>query len=415
MQSLTFPSVVPERSVETAPCGVPLRVCFLIDELAVAGTETQLLALLRNLERRRVAPYLCLLRGESELSRSLEPADCPVWRLGVGGLARPRTLVRMARFVRWLRRERIDAVQCYFPDSSYFGIPAAWLAGVPNRLRTRNNLGHWLTPLHRRLGRALNALTTGTLANCEAARQALLAAERPATESVHVLENGVDLGRFLTLRPIAETPSETPHIGTVANLRPVKGVDVFLAAAALVAEQHPKAMFRVAGEGDQRAELESTARQLGLAERFQLSGATKAVAEFLAELDIAVLPSRAEGMSNALLEYMAAGRPIVATSVGGNAELIEHGVHGLLVQPENPLALARAMGQLLTDRPLARRLGAAARQRARDRFGREAMVRRFERFYEGLPRLNHDSATGQSAISTGFQAKSGPIQRGRSR
>ena len=76
-------------------------------------------------------------------------------------------------------RERIDVVQAYFPDSSYFGIPAAWLAGVAHRLRTRNNVGHWLTPLHRRLGRMLNVFTTQTLANCEAARQALLAAEQP--------------------------------------------------------------------------------------------------------------------------------------------------------------------------------------------------------------------------------------------
>jgi glycosyltransferase involved in cell wall biosynthesis len=365
-----------------------VRVCFVIDELAVAGTETQLLALIRHVDRRRVAPHLCLLRGDRETSRMLEPTDCPVWRLGVGSLARPRTVVKLLRFARLLRRYQIDVLQAYFPDSSYFGLTAAWLAGVPHRLRTRNNLGHWLTPLHRRLGKALNRLTTATLTNCEAARQALLAAEQPLANSVHVLENGVDLGRFLSLPPAAETPLDTPCVGAVANLRPVKGVDVLVAAAALLPERLQRTVFRVAGEGEQRSQLQSTISRLGLEQRFHLTGATGDVHDFLADADVAVLPSRSEGMSNALLEYMAAGRPIVATAVGGNSELVEHDTHALLVPPDNPPALARAIEALLTDRSLARRLGAAARRRARERFAREAMVRRFEDFYEGLQRLD---------------------------
>src|SRR5262249_9514675 len=129
----------------------------------------------------------------------------------------------------------IDVVQTYFPDSSYFGVPAAWLAGVKHRLRTRNNVGHWLTPLHRRLGRALNILTTQSIANCEAARQALLAAEQPRPETVLVLENGVDLERFADIPPLeARSAADESHIGVVANLRPVKGLEVFVRAAAQV-------------------------------------------------------------------------------------------------------------------------------------------------------------------------------------
>jgi glycosyltransferase involved in cell wall biosynthesis len=388
MPTLTSPPSVARPHAARVPAREPVRVCFLIDDLAVAGTETQLLALIRHVDRRRVAPHLCLLRGDSAASRALEPADCAVWRLGVGALARPRALVQFVRLMRLLRRHRIDVLQAYFPDSAYFGVPAAWLTGVPNRLRTRNNLGHWLTPLHRRLGRALNALTTGTLTNCRAARRALLDAERPEPESVYVLENGVDLGRFLAVPQADAALPHVPCIGAVANLRPVKGVDVLVAAAVLAAKQHPRAVFRVAGEGGQRGELEAAAAGQGLVGRFLLPGAAADVPGFLAGLDVAVLPSRAEGMSNALLEYMAAGRPIVATEVGGNPELVEHGVHALLVPPDDPGALARAIDRLLTDRVLASRLGAAARRRARKRFGREAMVRRFQDFYQGLPRYD---------------------------
>jgi glycosyltransferase involved in cell wall biosynthesis len=362
----------------------PVRVCFLIDELAAAGTETQLLALIRHLDHRRVRPYLCLLRGDNPVSQALEPDDCLILRLGVRSLHHPTTLAATWRFIRFLRRERIDVVQTYFPDSSYFGVPAAWLAGVKHRLRTRNNVGHWLTPLHRRLGRVLNVLTTRTIANCEAARQALLNAEQPRPETVLVLENGVDLERFAGILPLEARPRDEPRIGAVANLRPVKGLEVFVQAAAQVHARYPQAVFTVAGEGELRPELERQAAAEGLAERFTLPGSASDVPGFLAGLDVAILCSHAEGMSNALLEYMAAGRAIVATAVGAASELIEDGVHGLLVPPGDAVPLADAIARLLGDRNLAQRLGAAARRRVLEHYSRAAMVRRFEDFYEGL-------------------------------
>ena len=364
----------------------PVRICYLIDELATAGTETQLLALIRHLDRRRFAPSLALLRGDSPASRALEPDNCPVFRLSVGPLCRPAALMKLWRFAPRLRRERIDVVQTYFPDSTYFGMTAAWLAGVPHRIRTRNNIGHALTTFHRRMGRVVNRLTTVTVANCAAAQFALLDAETPRPESVVVLENGVDLDRFLAAAPPPAAPVSRPRVGAVANLRPVKGIDVLLRAAALLVPSRPHIQFTVAGEGDDRAALENLATALGIAKQCQLVGSTADVPRFLGQLDVAVLPSRAEGMSNALLEYMAAGRPIVATAVGATAELIEQGVHGLLVPPGDDAALAAAIAHLLSDRALAARLGAAARRRATERFSRAAMVRRFEAFYGGLVR-----------------------------
>jgi glycosyltransferase involved in cell wall biosynthesis len=363
----------------------PARVCFLIDELARAGTEMQLLALLRHLDRKRVEPWLVLLGGGGADSRALEPADCPVWRLGVLSLLRPATLVQAVRFAGFLRRERIDVVQAYFPDSSYFGLPAAWLARVPHRVRTRNNLGHWLTPRHRLLGRALHRFTTATVTNCQAARRALLEAEGPPPESVVVLENGVDLARFQGIPPLAARAADGPaRVGAVANLRPVKGLDVLVRAAARLGASHPRAVFEVAGDGALRGDLEQQARALGVAGRFTLRGGVADVPGFLAGLDVAVLCSRAEGMSNAVLEYMAAGRAVVATAVGATPELIEDGVHGLLVPPDDDRRLAEAIGRLLGDPALAQRLGEAARRRAGARYSREAMVRRFEDFYQGL-------------------------------
>jgi glycosyltransferase involved in cell wall biosynthesis len=378
-------SALPERELDWPASQRPVRVCFVIDELASAGTESQLLALIHHLDRRYVWPYLCLLRGDNPLSQALEPDDCPILRLGVGSLSHPRMLGSMWRFVRFIRRERIDVVQTYFTDSSYFGILAAWLARAPHRIRTRNNVGHWLTPLHRRLGRCLNAFATQLITNCEAARQALLAAEHPRSEKVLVLENGVDLERFHDIAPLMNRPaSAKAHVGVVANLRPVKGLDVFVRAAAKVHVRHPRAVFTVAGEGELRTKLEEQAAAEGLEDHFSLPGSVADVPGFLGGLDVAVLCSHAEGMSNALLEYMAAGRAVVATTVGAAPVLIEDGVHGLLAPPGDAQKLADGIERLLDDRELAQRLGAAARRRVWEQYGREAMIRRFEEFYLSL-------------------------------
>lgn len=357
----------------------PVRVCFLIDELSRAGTETQLLALIQHMDRRRIQPFLCLLRGDSESSRQLEPVDTPVLRLGVGSLRAPKAFKAAWQFGRFLRRERIDVLQTYFPDSTYFGVVVGRVAGVRHVVRTRNNLGHWLTPCHRLLGRMLNPLTTATVANCEAARTALLASEGPSPAKVIVLENGVDLERFTE---VAALETRRPRrVGIVANLRPVKGLDVLIDAAAQIAAQFPDATFEVAGEGNERKALVRQIERLGLMKRFHLRGAIADIPRFLSTIDIAALSSRAEGMSNAVLEYMAAGRAIVATDVGACARLLAHGQHGVLVPPGEANAMARAMGDLMKDGERACRLGASARGHVETKYSRQAMVRRFESFY----------------------------------
>jgi glycosyltransferase involved in cell wall biosynthesis len=362
----------------------PVRVCFLIDRLRPAGTESQLVALVRHLDRARVEPYLCLLDGEDELSRSLEPDCCPVLRLGIRSLHRWEALRGAWRLAGFLRRERIDIFQVYFTDSTYLGVPVARLAGVPYVVRTRNNAGYWITPLHRWLGWLYHRFTDVTVANCEASRRSVIGEERPSPGRVFVLENGVDLGRFALAPP--EDAAEGRAVGVVANLRPVKGLDVFARAAAVLHATHPDVSFHVAGEGEQRPELERLAAELGLVNRFHLPGTVNDVPAFLARLNVAVLPSHSEGMSNALLEYMSAGKAIVATAVGGNVRLIENERHGLLVPAGDPGALAAAVRRLLDDGGLARRLGKAARRRVEEHYSRPAMVRRFEAFYEGLVR-----------------------------
>jgi L-malate glycosyltransferase len=362
----------------------PIRVCYLIDRLLPAGTESQLLALIRHLDRRRVTPYLCLLDGEDDLSRSLEPDCCPVLRLGVRSLHHPRTLLKAWQFARFLSRERIDVLQIYYHDSTYFGVPVARLAGVPAIVRTRNNLGYWMTPVHRWLARGYNRFIDAMVANCEACRVAVAADEGLRPAAVEVVENGVDLARYRTVATPPSAHDRPPRVGLVANLRPVKDPETFVRAARLVADAIPSATFHLAGRGELRPDLEVLAARLDLADRVQFHGSVTDVPAFLMTLDVGVLCSRSEGMSNALLEYLAAGLPVVATAVGGNVHLIEPEVNGQLVAPGRADELAAAVVRLLRDPALAARLGAAGRRLVHARFSQQARAQRFQALYRRL-------------------------------
>lgn len=363
--------------------GMPLRVCFLIDNLTVAGTELFLLTLIERMDRSKIIPHLVILNGHDKLSQSLEPDYCPVLRLGVQSFARPRTLLRVWQFRRYLREHRIDIVHTFFADSSYFGAVTAKLAGVPVVLRTQRNTGYWMTPGHRRLGQLVSRMIKLVTTNCEAARDAVLADDPRA--QVEVIPNGIDFDRFEQIDAPSRGSRKSPKIvGIVANLRPVKTIDLLVQAAHILRDTHPDALFQVVGRGDCLPDLQNMVSELGLTERFQFLGAMDDVRPFLATLDVAVLCSKSEGISNSILEYMCAARPIVATTVGGTAELIQHEQTGLLVSPGDATALAAAIGRLLTDQDLAVRLGTAARETARQEYSRETELRRYENLYERL-------------------------------
>lgn len=360
-----------------------IRICFVIDKLSRAGTESQLLALIRNLDRERVEPTLCLLNAD-EGSRTLLPIDCPVLNLQLKKIASLSALSAAIRLRAFWREHRVNIVQTYFLDSTYFAMPLARLCGIRNVIRVRNNAGYWLTPMHRRLGNLMGRLGQ-TLTNSEQARGAVILAERIGRKHVQVIENGVDLERFPINRP-PETDRAVVRIGMVANLRTVKNVDGLIRVAVRIVQEFPRVQFAVAGEGEERANLERQIRsQIGnLTARFELLGSVIDVPRFLADLDIAVNCSHSESMSNAVLEYMAAGRAVVVTEVGANARLVRHEREGLIVPASNDDALFSAIRRLLLDSDLAKGLGNSARVRAEKEFSRQAMVRRFEMYYSSL-------------------------------
>jgi glycosyltransferase involved in cell wall biosynthesis len=366
-----------------APVAAPVRVCFMIDRLTRAGTESQLLALIRELDRTKVQPTLVLLDGEDDLSRALEPANCPVLRLGVRRLFGLRAMNAARQLRSFFRRTRPDVLQVYFMDSAYFGVPVAKLCGVRKILRVRNNLGYWVTRKHRTLGRMIRPFVSATLTNTEAGKSKLVDAEGHKPDRVEVLENGVDTARYNRFL-LPDTSKKTVRVGCVANLRPVKNIDGLMRAAKVALAKFPQLVFEVAGDGEQREELERLHAELGLGDRFKLRGSVSDVPAFLRSVDIAVLPSHSEGMSNALLEYMSAGRAVIATDVGANAKLVTDRKHGRIVPKGDEGAIVDALGELLANPLRAASYGAAARTRVETNYSRGAMRARFEEYYAGL-------------------------------
>jgi L-malate glycosyltransferase len=166
-------------------------------------------------------------------------------------------------------------------------------------------------------------------------------------------------------------------VTTVGNVRRVKGHDIFIRAAAAIAERVPVVRFSIAGEvleTDYYEELQKLIETLGLTDRFRFEGNVTDLPKFLANADVFVMPSRSEGFSNAIIEAMAASLPVVATSVGGNPEAVEDGVTGILVQPEDPVPLANAVIQLLSDPERSSAIGKAGRHLARQKFSVESVM-----------------------------------------
>jgi L-malate glycosyltransferase len=179
-------------------------------------------------------------------------------------------------------------------------------------------------------------------------------------------------------------PAGAPVIGTVSVLRPQKALDVFIRASARLLGENPDLRVLLAGDGPLRGELTELVHSLGVQDRLLVLGYRSDVPDVMAALDVAVSSSAFEGSPLAVMEYMESARSIVATRVGGVPDLIQDGVHGLLVDPGDEPGLTAAIRRMLADPEAARRMGEAARERRRHEFTVDLMVRRFEALYERL-------------------------------
>ena len=368
-----------------------VRVVEFTNCFHVGGGEMQVLELLRRLPACYEVSLHALDPNGPLLGETRELGYEPLVHPLGGSFMRPAAVAETVKLAQWLRGERIDLVHAHDFYAALLAVPAARLAGVPVAM-SRLDLVHWHGHARHLAFAAASHAADVVVANCQAVRDLVVHVERVSPEKVVVIRNGLDVARFDALRaaplqaPLPDT-GDTPLAVLVANMRhEVKRQEDFLAAFALVRRGVPEAQALLVGEGRRAGELARLARELGLAEAVHFLGARQDVPAVLARATFGVLCSRQEGLSNAIMEGMAAGLPMVVTDAGGNAELVEDGARGFVVPPERPEALAQAMLRVLADPARARRMGQAARRFVEDELGLDRMIQEHDRLYRRLLR-----------------------------
>jgi glycosyltransferase involved in cell wall biosynthesis len=367
-----------------------MRVLHIITRLDVGGSTENTLISATRLPR---GEFACtLISGETtepppglaeHLSRAAVPwIEIPQLRRDVSPMADCRAAWALWRL---LRTVPVDIVHTHSSKAGFLGRLAARAAGAPHIVHTPH--GHifdgYFSPATARLFGALERLAARwtdriiTLSDEEAQDHLRLGIGRP--DQFVTIPSGVDLTEVVTAPPV-RLVTGAPVVGAVARLVPVKGLQYLIDAAPEILRRVPEARFVLVGDGEMRAALEAQARGMGLADRVTFSGFRKDVPSVMAGMDLVVLPSLNEGMGRVLVMAMALGKPIVATKVGGVAELLGGGESGLLVPPRDPQALAEAVTAILEDPGRARCFGEAGRRRA-PRYSAEAMLDSLAKLY----------------------------------
>ncbi len=356
--------------------GHPL-VFLMNDQLGTGGTERQFVTLARALRPEAFQVRLgCLGRRGA----FLEAID-NVAEFDVGGsfftLQAQRARIALARHLRAHRAAIAHSFDFY---SNLMLIPTARLAGVPVVIGSQRQLGDLLPPLQSGVQAAVFRLCDRVLCNSRAAAKRLLDRGLPQRKLV-VIPNGLPDEAFAETAPALPQSTGVLRVGLVGRMSHCKNHPCFLRVAARLAPKFPMLEFLLVGDGPLRPALERMAEGLGLGHRVRFLGERHDIPAVLAAMDISVVPSLSESLSNVILESMAAGVPVVASRVGGNAELISDGETGLLVPPDNEDKFVEAVESLLVQPSLRIECGRRAKRLALANFTMERMRDRFEQLY----------------------------------
>ncbi len=385
-----------------------IKIAFVIDTILspTGGTEKHILLQLKNIDRTRFSPYLCILRSSAWIRE--EFSLCPVYVLGIDSFRSLSAYARIWKFAGFLKGEGISIVHTYYRDAGIAGILAARIAGKKTIFSARRNQGYWLDRKELVLQKALNRLVARFVANSYSTKAWSNEVEGIPGEKIDVIYNCIDLQHYRRTtvqnrresRQLLGLPDYAPVIGIVANLRPVKGIDVFLKAAKLVKDELPQARFLIVGDGEEEENLKRLSAELGLGGCADFLGRKRDVARVLNAFDVAVLSSYSESFSNSIVEYLAAGIPVVCTDVGGSREAVESGVNGFVVPAGDSRAMAGCIARIITE-GMFHYMNMRNRDKAEKKFSIAGSVKAYEKLYgsaEGV--AGADCSSGMAVINT---------------
>ncbi|MGH9970115.1 MAG: glucosamine inositolphosphorylceramide transferase family protein [Pyrinomonadaceae bacterium] len=390
------------------------NVLQLIHSFIQGGSERQMIQLTRLLlESGRYRVHVACLRRGGVLCAEVDKfglSEIPEYPLTS---FYDRNMVRqLLRFSAFLKERDIRLIQTHDYYSNIFGMAAAKLARVPVRIASRRETSGMRTSAQKRVERLAFRIAHGIVTNAKAVGEHLVK-EGVAKDKINVVYNGLDLDR-LAPRPMSRADAlallglpaplasaQRKFVTIVANLQhDVKDHPMFLRAAQRIHKVMPQATFLVAGEGELIGSARALAEELEIGGEIFFLGRCEHVPELLSISDVCVLSSKAEGFSNAILEYMAAARPVVATDVGGAREAIAEGQSGYLVASGDDMAMAERILALLRDPVRSRAMGETGRRIVEEKFSCESQLNKIEALYQRLLQRRHGAATVESERAT---------------
>lgn len=392
---------------KTEPISFPVGVAYVLPGLGRGGTEKHVTDLASSIDRRRFSPCVISTAMGGAMEGELASRGIPVHLLDYRGLSlRPGKtlpLFRDARrffdtFSRILEERRVAILHAYLPAANILAMAGTLLRRPKVRIVSKRALcrykdGH---PAYAHFEDLANLAADAVMVNSRAVAEDVRRTERFVEGKMFLVHNGLEIpdepggGERLPLPPDLGFPPDALPITYVANIREDKAHLCLVEAARRVVEAVPSARFLFVGREDhEAAPVRARIRDLGLEGRVVLGGSRPDIPAILRATRVVAHPGEQEGLSNAILEAMAAGVPVVACRAGGNPEVVADGETGLLVAPGEPEALASAILELLRDPARAEAMGRAARERIRDRFSLAGMVAGVEESYiellEGKP------------------------------
>jgi len=355
-------------------------IFLMVNSLETGGSERQFVELAGALDRASFHVELGCLQPRGGFLDRIENLK----HFGLGGsLYRFKSMQTRIRLARYLRQTGTAVAHAFDFYTNLTLIPAAKLGGVHVVVGSQRQLGDLLTPWQSRAQAAMFRWSDCVVCNSRAGAASLLKRGVPESK-IAVIGNGLPPSSFAPADAALPRRSGVLRVGMIARMNtPSKNHAAFLAMSARLKEKHPEAEFVLVGDGPLRQEFELQARQLGLGERVLFLGDRRDIPAVLASLDISVLPSASESLSNAIIESMAAGVPVVANRVGGNPELVTEN-RGILAEPNDVGGLAAAVDRLLQDELMRIELGRQAKRFAQENFTIENMRRRHEELYAEL-------------------------------
>lgn len=374
---------------------------ILIDVLDImGGAERNVLQLTRELELRGHTVIICVLKC-GELAKSMRREGFKILELGLMRIYDLKAWVSIFKLIKLIKKENISLIMSYHESSDFLGLMISLLTKIPV-LSNRRDMGFKLKKKHVWVYRLANPWFERIIANSTAVKGAIVKTQGARPFKISVIPNGVEApcvpSEAWTIPEHMKGEEGCLYVCCLANIRPIKGQEYLIEAAGLVLKEFPSVRFVLVGRVDLDAPysvtLHKRMHELGLENQVHFLGALahEQVQSFLSLMDVSVLPSLSEGMSNTLLESMAAGKPVVATAVGGNMDVVVEGRTGFLVPPSDPEALADAILKVLRSPEVRHELGINGKLRAENEYGVSKMVDRYEKVFLDIQMMDHRKA-----------------------